>query len=91
MFAATLYDIVFLQWPRWEEQWKAREEERLMNSGMSGSEEDLPTLSSRPNHDEPLILNQSIKGPFPYPKGSETHCDKISYSYITVVMKSMAV
>ncbi|KAK3732205.1 hypothetical protein RRG08_026587 [Elysia crispata] len=69
MFAATLYDIVFLQWPRWEEQWKAREEERLMNSGMSGSEEDLPTLLSRPNHDEPLILNQSIKGPFPSPKG----------------------
>ena len=74
MFAATLYDIVFLQWPHWEELRKAREEERLMNSGMPGSDTDLPPLLSRPNHDEPLILNENIQGSFPSPKGSKMHC-----------------
>ena len=48
MFAGTVYDILFLQWPRWRAEWRIEENKRT-------------NIRSQDTDDEPLILERDIQ------------------------------
>ena len=59
MFAGTLYDVLFLQWPRWREEWRVQEENHI---NMFADNNDNRT-STTPSHvqdddddDEALLI-----------------------------------
>ena len=58
MFAGTLYDVLFLQWPRWREEWRIEEDKKA-------------NIRSQNTDDEPLILKKDIQESFPVPAGEK--------------------
>lgn len=69
MFAGTLYDVLFLQWPVWRAQWLVQEEKKNVKSLTANGVDVASAAHTTEDDDEPLIIKADIQQPPPTSPG----------------------